>query len=65
MQRIRIALGVLVVALTVVAGAGATAKDTTLNLIAYSTPKPALSKIIQAYQQTPSGGGVSFTQSYA
>ena len=64
MHRIRIALGVLVVALTVVAGAGATAKDTTLNLIAYSTPKPAMAKIISNWQQTPQGQGVSFTQSY-
>jgi sulfate/thiosulfate transport system substrate-binding protein len=65
MHRFRLVLtGTAAVGLLVVAGAGATAKDVTLNLVAYSTPKPALAKIISAYQQTPDGQGVSFTQSY-
>ncbi len=37
---------------------------TSLSLVAYSTPKPVLAKIIQAYQATSQGSGVSFTQSY-
>jgi sulfate transport system substrate-binding protein len=37
---------------------------TSLSLVAYSTPKPVLAKIIQAYQATPQGSGTSFSQSY-
>jgi sulfate transport system substrate-binding protein len=40
-------------------GAGAT-----LNLVAYSTPKPVMSKLISAFQATPAGSGVSFATSY-
>ena len=45
-------------------GAGARRADVKLSLIAYSTPKTVMGKIIQAFQKTPDGGGVSFTQSY-
>jgi sulfate/thiosulfate transport system substrate-binding protein len=51
-------------ALVLAAGAGATTKDLTLNLVAYSTPKPPLAKIIGNWQQTGQGEGVNFTQSY-
>src|SRR5260221_10541642 len=65
MQRFRLALiAAAALALLAAAGTGAAAKDVTLNLVAYSTPKPVLAKIISAYQQTPDGQGVSFTQSY-
>jgi sulfate/thiosulfate-binding protein len=64
MPRTRIALAVLSVALIAVAAAGATAKDVTLNLVAYSTPKPVLAKIISAWQATGQGEGVGFSQSY-
>jgi sulfate transport system substrate-binding protein len=37
---------------------------TTLNLVAYSTPKPVLAKIISDFQATPAGQGVNFNQSY-
>src|SRR5262245_32998038 len=37
---------------------------TTLNLVAYSTPKPVLQKLITRFQHQPTGQGVSFTQSY-
>jgi sulfate/thiosulfate transport system substrate-binding protein len=37
---------------------------TTVNLVAYSTPKPVLQKIISRFAHTPAGKGVSFTQSY-
>jgi sulfate/thiosulfate-binding protein len=36
----------------------------TLNLVAYSTPQPAYAKLIAAFQQTPAGAHVKFTQSY-
>ena len=51
--------------LTVAAGAGATAKDTNITVIGYSTPKTVFGKIIDAWKATPDGQGVSFTQSYA
>jgi sulfate transport system substrate-binding protein len=50
-------------AAALVAAAGAAA-GTSLSLVAYSTPKPVLSKIIAAFQQTPEGRDVSFSQSY-
>jgi len=37
---------------------------TNLSLVAYSTPKTVMGKIIQAWQQTPDGKNVSFSQSY-
>ena len=65
MHRLRLALtAAFAAALLVAAGAGASAKDATLNLVAYSTPKPVLAKIISDFQATPGGQGVSFTQSY-
>src|SRR5437016_4080644 len=35
-----------------------------LSLVAYSTPQAAYEKIIKAFQQTPAGKNVTFTQSY-
>ena len=46
------------------AAAGAAAAGTNLSLVAYSTPKVVLGKIIQAWQQTPDGKDVTFSQSY-
>jgi sulfate/thiosulfate transport system substrate-binding protein len=37
---------------------------TTLNLVAYSTPKAVMAKLITRFQHQPAGQGVSFTQSY-
>ena len=37
---------------------------TTLNLVAYSTPKPVVQKLISRFGYTAAGQGVSFTQSY-
>ena len=51
-------------ALVLAAGAAARTTGTTLALVGYSTPKTVMGKIIQAWQQTPAGNGVSFTQSY-
>src|SRR6185437_15770173 len=64
MPRRRTIIAALVAALAVAGGATAATKGTTLNLVAYSTPKPVLAKIIQAWQQTPDGSGVGFSQSY-
>jgi sulfate/thiosulfate-binding protein len=46
------------------ATAAAAAAGTNLSLVGYSTPKTVMGKIIQAWQQTPDGQGVSFSQSY-
>jgi len=51
-------------ALLAATAATASTKGTTLSLVAYSTPKPVMAKIISAWQQTPQGQGVNFTQSY-
>jgi sulfate/thiosulfate-binding protein len=64
MHRIRVALAVLAAGLVVESGAGASAQGGSLSLIAYSTPKVVMGKIITAFQTTPNGEGVSFTQSY-
>ena len=65
MRRIVLPFGALVAALSITAIAGASSKDGSLSVVAYSTPKTVYGKIIQAWQQTADGKGVSFTQSYA
>jgi sulfate/thiosulfate transport system substrate-binding protein len=55
---------VVLLALSVTAGATAASHSTGLSLVAYSTPKTVLGKIIQAWQKTPDGSEVSFNQSY-
>jgi sulfate transport system substrate-binding protein len=57
-------LAAAVASLALAAAAGAAHRSTTLSLVAYSTPKPALAKIIQAWQKTPDGAGVAVSQSY-
>jgi sulfate/thiosulfate-binding protein len=65
MKRISLAFLMATVALGAATVAGASGTGTNLSLVAYSTPKTVMGKIIQAWQQTPDGQGVSFTQSYA
>ena len=59
---------IILVALLVAAVAGSAASahraGTNLSVAVYSTPKTVFGKIIQAFQQTPDGQGVSFSQSY-
>ena len=45
-------------------GSVAAGGPATLNLVAYSTPQPAYVKLIAAFQKTPAGKNVKFTQSY-
>ena len=55
------------VALTAVALAGcggSSAGGDGLRLVAYSTPKEAYADLIPAFQRTPAGQGVTFTESY-
>ena len=56
-------IALLGTALLAGSAAGAS-KSTTVDLVAYSTPKDAYGKIISAFQKTSSGSGVSFNQSY-
>ena len=63
-QMPRLQLAVTAVAAAAVAVTAAAAAGTTLNLVAYSTPKPVLSKISSDFSSSPQGQGVSFTQSY-
>src|ERR687887_1383377 len=44
--------------------AGAATKGGSVSLVAYSTPKEAYGQLIEAFQKTKAGKGVSFTQSY-
>ncbi len=45
-------------------GATAARSGARLTLVAYSTPKEAYGKLIDAFGKTPAGKGVSFSQSY-
>jgi sulfate/thiosulfate transport system substrate-binding protein len=55
-------------ALVLVAGTATVAQgsrqDVTLNLVAYSTPKPVLTKLIAEFNKTPQGQGVTIKASY-
>jgi sulfate transport system substrate-binding protein len=65
MRRISCLLAVTAFAAAAAVGtAGASRQSTTLSLVAYSTPKSVMGKIIQAWQKTPDGEDVSFNQSY-
>src|SRR5438034_4720679 len=61
MRRINLAF---LIALLLPALAAGASKDTKLTLVAYSTPKDAYGQLISAFQKTPAGNGVSFSQSY-
>jgi sulfate transport system substrate-binding protein len=64
MKKLTASLAAALIALAAVTGAGATAEGGSLSLVAYSTPKNVMGKIIAAFGQTPNGQGVSFSQSY-
>src|SRR4051812_10031752 len=63
-RKLTLLIAAAALALAVAAGATASSKGANLSLVAYSTPKPVLAKIISAFQQTPDGSGVDFSQSY-
>jgi sulfate/thiosulfate-binding protein len=59
------AICIALLGIAVLAGSATGAsKGTTVDLVAYSTPKDAYGKIISAFQKTAAGDSVSFTQSY-
>jgi sulfate/thiosulfate-binding protein len=57
-------LALAAVAAALAASASGAKKDVTLNLVAYSTPKPVLTKLIAAFNQTPQGAGINIKASY-
>src|SRR6266498_1470798 len=61
MRRISLTLLLALVCPALAAGAS---RDAKLTLVAYSTPKEAYAQLIPAFQKTPAGSGVSFSQSY-
>ncbi len=68
-RRFGLALVAAALAATVaVAGCGSSSSGSggskSVALVAYSTPKRVYTKLIAAYQATPQGKGVTFTQSY-
>lgn len=62
----RLLLPALIVTAVLASAAAAQARQagTTLNLVAYSTPKPIMATLITRFQHQRAGEGVSFTQSY-
>ena len=64
MTRIRLLLLAALVSLVVAGLANGAATDTRINLVAYSTPRDAFSRIIPAFQGTKAGADTSFSQSY-
>jgi sulfate/thiosulfate-binding protein len=57
---------IALVGIALLAGSAAGAsKGTSIDLVAYSTPKDAYGKIISAFTKTSPGKGTSFNQSYA
>jgi sulfate/thiosulfate transport system substrate-binding protein len=57
-------LALLPVACVCAGAAQARQAGTTINLVAYSTPKPVMQKLISRFGHTSAGKGVSFSQSY-
>jgi sulfate/thiosulfate-binding protein len=55
---------VLGTALAAATAASARTSDTKLSLVGYAVPREALGAVIKAWQQTPDGKDVGFTQSY-
>jgi sulfate transport system substrate-binding protein len=64
MRRLLLLALILPVALVCAGAAEARQTGTTLNLVAYSTPKAVMAKLITRFQHQPAGQGVSFSQSY-
>jgi len=64
MRRLLLLALILPVALVCAGAAQARRSGTTINLVAYSTPKPVMQKLITRFEFSAAGKGVSFSQSY-
>jgi sulfate transport system substrate-binding protein len=58
------AIALALLSLALAAASGARSNDTRLSLVGYAVPREALGAVIKAWQRTPDGRDVSFTQSY-
>jgi sulfate/thiosulfate transport system substrate-binding protein len=58
------AITLALLSLALAAASAARSNDTRLSLVGYAVPREALGAVIKAWQQTPDGRDVSFTQSY-
>jgi sulfate transport system substrate-binding protein len=64
MRRLLLLAPILPIVFGCASAAQARQTSATLNLVAYSTPKAVMQKLVSRFGQTPVGKGVSFTQSY-
>jgi sulfate/thiosulfate transport system substrate-binding protein len=64
MRRLLLVALILPIVAACAGAAQARQAGTNLNVVAYSTPKPVLQKLIARFGQTSAGRGVSFSQSY-
>jgi sulfate/thiosulfate-binding protein len=64
MPKRTLAVTVALAAVLSVAACGSSSTSKHLTLVAYSTPQGVFEKLIPAFQATPEGKGVSFSQSY-
>jgi len=63
-RRSFVLLGLVLTLLGSIPVAAAARQDVRLSLIGYAVPREAFAKIIPAFQKTPAGNDVSFSQSY-
>jgi sulfate transport system substrate-binding protein len=59
-----LALGAAVAVAATASAADRSSKGVTLNLVAYSTPRPVLTKLIDEFRKTPAGADISIRASY-
>jgi sulfate transport system substrate-binding protein len=59
-----LSLGAAVAVAATASAADRSSKDVTLNLVAYSTPRPVLTKLIDEFRKTPAGADISIRASY-
>jgi sulfate transport system substrate-binding protein len=64
MRRLLLFALILPVVFACTSAAQARQAGTTLNLVAYSTPKAVMAQLITRFEHQPAGQGVSFSQSY-
>jgi sulfate/thiosulfate-binding protein len=64
MNRKRVVPILILASALALSACGSSGSSNKVNIVAYSTPQGAYSALIPAFQATPAGKGVSFTQSY-
>lgn len=61
---VTLTLGATVAVAATASAADRSSKGVTLNLVAYSTPRPVLTKLIDEFRKTPAGADISIRASY-